>query len=81
MVLGTVHMHLKVMAPLPNASTAADVRAEAEPQQAALRTALSAAGLVHRAPRPRATDTTAEGQPSAQEGCPAQPGLAAKRQG
>ena len=36
--------------PLPNASTAADVREEAEPLQAALRTALSAAGLVQGAP-------------------------------
>ena len=46
----TLCIYFKVMAPLPNASTAADVRAEAEPLQAALRTALSAAGLVQGAP-------------------------------
>ena len=38
------------MAALPNASTAADVRAEAGPLEAALRSALSEAELVHGAP-------------------------------
>ena len=38
------------MAALPNASTAADVRAEAAPLEAALRSALSEAELVHGAP-------------------------------